>query len=290
MILSIVNSEKYRDLPPNKIIPMLADEEEYIASESSFYRILREEKQLIHRGKSKPAKHKRPDECVATAPNQLWCWDISYLPGPVRGEYFYLYMIIDVFSRKIVGWSIHDTQSDKYASYLIKQACIDEGVDRNQVTLHSDNGSPMKGLTMLTMLQALGITPSFSRPSVSDDNPFSEALFRTVKYHSSFPMSSAFASITEARKWCIAFVCWYNRTHLHSGLKFITPEQRHTGQDEAIMKKRHQVYLSAKQRRPDRWSGNTRNWMLPTELKLNPDKKNRHALCQQHNSYQQVAA
>ena len=210
LILSIVNSEKYRDLSPNKIVPMLADEEKYVASESSFYRILREEKQLTHRGKSKPANHKRPDECVATAPNQLWSWDITYLPSPVLGEYFYLYMMVDVFSRKIVGWSVHDSQSAEHAAQLVKQACIDEKIQKDQITLHSDNGSPMKGLTMLAMLQVLGITASFSRPSVSDDNPFSEALFRTVKYYPTFPTSSAFASITEARKWCIAFACWYN--------------------------------------------------------------------------------
>ncbi len=272
-VLAIANSEEYRDLPPCKIVPMLADSGEYIASESSFYRLLREQKQLTHRLMSKPAKHKRPPPCIADAPNKVWSWDITYLPSQIRGQHFYLYMIVDVFSRKIVGWSIHEAESSEYASSLIKQACIDEGVARNQLTLHSDNGSPMKGATMLATLQVLGVIPSFSRPSVSDDNPYSEALFKTVKYHPTFPAIEKFSTIESARKWCIALVSWYNYQHLHSGLKFITPHQRHAGEDKKIMAKRKRIYQAARQRRPDRWSGNIRNWTLPSSLTLNPDRK-----------------
>lgn len=276
-VLTVANSEEYRDLPPCKIVPMLADSDEYIASESSFYRVLREEKQLAHRLKSKPARRKRPAPCRADAPNKVWTWDITYLPSQIRGQFFYLYMIVDIFSRKIVGWSIHETESSEHASHLIKQAYIDEGIAKNQLVLHSDNGSPMKGATMLAMLQVLGVMPSFSRPSVSDDNPYSEALFKTLKYHPTFLAIERFSTIKSARKWCIALVFWYNHQHLHSGLKFITPHQRHTGEDHKIMEKRRRVYQAAKQKRPDRWSGSIRNWTLPSSLTLNPDKKQRNS-------------
>ena len=275
MLLNTINSELYRDLPPSQIVPRLADEGVYIASESTIYRVLRQEKQLAHRGQAKPRKHKKPDSHIATSPNQLWSWDITFLPSQVRGLYYYLYMIIDIYSRKIVGWSIHSEQSAHHAANLIEQACIDEGVERDQIILHSDNGSPMKGATMLAKLEMLGIKPSFSRPSVSDDNPFSEALFRTVKYHPSFPLTDKFETIFDARVWVIKFVAWYNHTHMHSGLKFITPHHRHTGTDSIIMPKRHNVYLQAKAKHPERWSGNTRNWQLPSVVMLNANRKNR---------------
>ena len=196
MVLEIANSKAYRDLPPCKIVPCLADEGRYIASESTFYRILRAEKQLAHRQHSKPAKHHKPTAFKASGPNQVWSWDISYLPTTISGLYFYLYMIVDIYSRKIVGWSIHDSQTSELASLLIKQACLDEGVKQDQLALHSDNGKPMKGATMLAMLEKLGVIPSFSRPSVSDDNPYSESLFKTVKYHPSFPATSKFDPIS----------------------------------------------------------------------------------------------
>ena len=187
LVLSTANSLPYQNLPPSKIVPLLADIGEYIASESTFYRILRDANQLTHRLVSKAAKHKRPTAYEAHMANQVWCWDISYLPTQVRGVFFYLYFIIDIYSRKIVGWSIHESEDSTHASRLVKQACIDENVQPEQLILHSDNGAPMKGVTMLVMLQELGVIPSFSRPSVSDDNPYSESLFKTAKYHQSFP-------------------------------------------------------------------------------------------------------
>lgn len=276
-ILSLANSEEYRDLPPCKIVPMLADKKIYIASESSFYRVLRAANQLTHRQSSKEAKHKKPKSCVAYGPNQVWSWDISYLPTKTRGLYYYLYFMLDIFSRKIVGWSIHETESSDFAAKLIKQACIDENIKEEQLTLHSDNGSPMKGITMLAMLETLGVISSFSRPSVSDDNPYSESLFRTTKYHHSFPKDRAFDTIHSARNWCERFVLWYNKEHFHSALKFITPEQRHLGLDKSILDNRHAVYVNAKMQHPERWSGNTRNWLLPNFVSLNPDRKNKIA-------------
>jgi putative transposase len=273
MVLAIANSKTYQNLPPCKIVPMLADEGCYIASESTFYRVLRAENQLTHRQSSRPAKHHKPDAYEATGANQVWTWDISYLPTQVRGLYFYLYMIVDIFSRKIVGWSVHEVESSENAANLIKQACIDEKINREQIVLHSDNGSSMKGATMLAMLQTLGVLPSFSRPSVSDDNPYSEALFKTLKYHSTFPKWTKFLDINESRVWCEKFVVWYNQVHLHSALKFVTPLQRHNGEDDVIRHKRDLIYQIAKKQNPKRWSGDSRNWSLPMIVTLNPNKK-----------------
>jgi putative transposase len=274
-VLAISNSEIYCDLPPSKIVPMLADEGYYIASESTFYRILRAENQLLHRQGTRIAKHNKPNEYIAFESNQVWSWDISYLPAQIQGLYFYLYLMMDIYSRKIVGFSVHESESSEQASLLLKQACLDENVMQHQLVLHADNGAPMKGLTMLAMLEKLGVIPSFSRPSVSDDNPYSEALFKTLKYHSTFPLHSKFATIMEARIWCENFVYWYNNQHLHSALKFVTPQQRHSGDDSQIRIKRHQVYEMAKQQHPERWSSNTRNWEVEKTVTLNPNKKSR---------------
>lgn len=275
MVLKTANSVVYQNLPPCKIVPLLADVGCYIASESTFYRVLRAENQLTHRRLSGCVKHHRPKTYIAHGRNQVWSWDISYLPTQVSGLYFYLYMIVDIYSRKIVGFSVHEQESSEYSANLITQACLDESVAREQLVLHADNGGPMKAATMLATLKMLGVMPSFSRPSVSDDNPYSEALFRTLKYHPTFPIFTKFATITQARVWCEKFVEWYNNEHLHSALKFITPQQRHSGADQAVMAKRHAVYQIAKKQCPERWSGNTRNWELPKAVTLNPDRKNK---------------
>lgn len=275
MVISTANNATYRDLSPSKIVPLLADAGQYIASESTFYRILRAENQLAHRQASRSAKHHRPEAYEANGPNQVWTWDISYLPTQIRGLYVYLYMIVDIYSRKIVGFSVHDQELSSHAANLITQACLDEGVLRDQLVLHSDNGVPMKGATMLATLEKLGVVPSFSRPSVSDDNPYSEALFRTIKYHPTFPMLDKFETILDARQWSEKFVRWYNNEHLHSALKFVTPQQRHSGADKTIRANRHLVYQMAKAQYPERWSGQTRDWSLPDTVTLNPNKKNR---------------
>jgi transposase InsO family protein len=252
---------------------MLADDGFYIGSESTIYRVLRAENQLCHRQATRTAKHHKPKAYEATKCNQVWTWGISYLPTQVRGLYFYLYMIVDIYSRKIVGWSIHEVESSEHAAKLIKQACLDENIYQDQLVLHSDNGSSMKGATMLAMLQNLGVIPSFSRPSVSDDNPYSEALFKTLKYHPTFPMIEKFGTISDSRIWSEKFVEWYNKQHLHSALKFVTPEQRHKGEDIVIRQKRHKVYQEAKKSNPQRWASSTRNWALTNTVMLNPNKK-----------------
>ena len=261
--------KEYMDLPPSKIVPKLADKGEYIASESTFYRILLEEKMLAHRGKSKPATHKKPDELVATGPNQVYSWDITYLKSMIKGQFFYLYMFIDVWSRKIVGWEVHEDEDMEKSSELIKKIYDAEGLSDGQVYLHSDNGSPMKGATMLATLEALGVMPSFSRPKVSDDNPYSESLFKTLKYCPEYPSGGRFNSMDDAKAWVKQFVEWYNCSHLHSGIKFVTPHDRHEGNDIAILDKRKEVYELAKKRNPNRWSGSTRNWGHIENVELN---------------------
>ena len=201
-----------------------------MASESSFYRILREEKMLAHRGRSNPSVHSRPKEQAADGPGEIWSWDITFLKGPVRGQFYYLYLVMDIWSRKIVGWAVHERESADYAAGLIREAALREGVDERQLVLHSDNGSPMKGATMLATLQWLGIVPSLSRPRVPDDNPYSEALFRTVKYRPEYP-SGPFQSLEEAKDWVGRFVRWYNHEHRHSAIRFVTPAQRHLGEE-----------------------------------------------------------
>ena len=274
-ILKISNEKRFANLPPKKIVPKLADEGTYIASESSFYRILKAANQLKHRSKSRASRNIiKPKELVATAPNQVYSWDITYLPTDVRGIFMYLYLVMDVFSRKIVGWQIHEYESADLAADLMVDICAREGILKHQVTLHSDNGSPMKGATMLATLQKLGVIPSFSRPAVSNDNPYSESIFKTLKYHHKYPCKQ-FQSLGNARDWVESFVNWYNNEHLHSSISFVTPNQRHSGEDIKTLEKRHELYLRAKSLNPQRWSRNTRNWKHISSISLNPDKSKR---------------
>ena len=270
-VLEVVNLPKYRDLPPTQIVPRLADEGTYLASESTIYRILKEERQLAHREPSKPATRHRPREHVATGPDQVYSWDITYLLSPVRGRFYYLYMVVDVWSRKIVGFAVHDRESAELAAELVQEVARLREIDPEGVVLHSDNGGPMKGSTMLATLQQLGVVASFSRPGVSNDNPYSESLFRTMKYRPEYP-AGRFDSLEQARAWVSFFVRWYNTEHLHSGINFVTPEDRHAGREQEIFAKRRQVYAAARRRRPERWSGAARRWKNVKTVRLNPAK------------------
>lgn len=271
-VIKTCNEPKFLSMPPSKIVPLLADEGVYIASESTFYRILRQEKQLAHRLKSRPSrKVATPMALVATGPNQIYSWDITYLPTSIRGVFFYLYLVMDVFSRKIVGWQVYDQEQSSLAADLIKDICLKEEINKDELTLHSDNGSPMKGATMLSTLQDLGVMPSFSRPSVSNDNPYSESLFKTLKYCPEYP-EEAFEDLSSARLWVETFVQWYNSEHMHSGIKYVTPDQRHNKQDRELLEKRVLVYQAAQNRNPERWSRGTRNWDMIEKVYLNPGK------------------
>lgn len=273
LILETVNEPTYANKPPNQIIPALADDGVYIASESTFYRTMHEANQIKHRGRSKNPSPRPLTSHVATGPNQVWSWDITYLNGPIKGMHYYLYLILDIYSRDIMAWEVWEEESEEHASRLIRKAVLSQGLHRHKepLILHSDNGSPMKGATMLYTLYQLGITPSRSRPRVSNDNPYSESLFKTCKYRPDFPIKG-FSSLDESRNWCLDFVKWYRNEHHHSNMGFVTPRQLHLGMAEEILEKRRQVYEAAKLKNPLRWSGSTRNWSIPKEVWLNPDK------------------
>ena len=270
-IIAIANSIEFGQLPPSQIVPRLADQGSYVASESSFYRVLRAANQIKHRGAARPMERSKPRALSATGPNQLYSWDITYLPTTVRGSHFYLYLFIDIFSRKVVGWQVYDDESSELGAEVMRDICKREKIQPQQVVLHSDNGSPMKGATMLATLQQLGVMPSFSRPAVSNDNPYSESLFKTLKYRPGYP-SQAFGDLAEARKWVGSFIDWYNNEHRHSAIRYVTPAQRHAGQDQPLLRQRKVVYEAAKARHPERWSGSTRNWMPVRVVHLNPAK------------------
>ena len=274
-IINICNSSDFASKPPCEIVPTLADQGKYIASESTFYRVLRDEKMQNHRGRSEaPKRNNQPTTYSATAPNQVWMWDITYLNGPIKGKFYYLYLFSDLYDRHIVGWDVFEEESADHASRLIRRITLAQGrLTTEPLVLHSDNGSPMKGATMLETLYKLGITPSHSRPRVSNDNSYAESLFKTLKYSPAY-QPKGFASLEDAKAWVRWFVNWYNNEHHHSGLKYLTPAQRRSGKGAEILAKRHEVYEAAKARHPERWNGrDTRDWTLPDKVYLNPEVK-----------------
>lgn len=273
-IVATANEERFASLPPSQIVPRLADENVYIASESSFYRVLKAVDQLHHRGRAKAPVKRVATTHVAYAPNDVWCWDITYLPAAIRGDYYYLHLMLDLYSRKVVGWEVHAQENGDNASALLKRSCLMEsiGLSGKPLVLHADNGAPMKSSTLLTTMQNLGVLPSYSRPRVSDDNAYVESFFRTCKYRPDYP-AKGFSNIADARAWVLQFVRWYNGEHRHSGIKFVTPQQRHQGADVALLAQRDTVYAAAKQRHPQRWSGEHRNWAPVNEVWLNPERQ-----------------
>ena len=273
-LLAVANEPRFASVPPARIVPMLADEGVYLASESSFSRVLRAHGQTTHRGRAKAPKAVRPPTThIATAPRQVWCWDMTYLPAQVMGRWFYLYLILDLYSRKIVGWEVHEADHSDHAAHLVRRTALAEGIAAlgTKPVLHGDNGSTLKATTVLAMLNWLGIKPSYSRPRVSDDNAYAESLFRTAKYRPEFPVKG-FADLDEARTWATGFVRWYNVDHRHSGIRYVSPAQRHAGDDQAILAARHALYLRARELNPARWSGETRNWVPVSAVTLNPER------------------
>jgi len=253
-------------------VPKLADIGCCVASESTIYRVLKAEELRTHRGRQKPRQVREVTEHIAISPNQVWSWDITYLRSPVRGVFFYLYLIVDVWSRKVVGWRVEDRECTVMASQLVHDAITFERADPKALILHQDNGGPMKGATLKATLESLGVLASYSRPRVSDDNPFSESLFRTLKYRPEYP-DKPFENIEAARKWVAEFVSWYNEEHLHSAIGFVTPMSRHRGTDLATLEDRRTVYEAARRRHPERWSGHIRKWDAPKTVTLNPSKQ-----------------
>lgn len=271
-ILKVCCEPRFADLPPSQIVPRLADEGVYLASESSFYRVLREADAQHHRGRQRSPTRREPVRHVATAPNQVWSWDVTYLPSHTRGLFFYLYAVIDIYSRKLVAWEVHEKEGGDEAAALIARATWREQLRGKPLILHADNGAIQKSYTLKAKLESLGITPSHSRPSVSDDNAHIEAWFRTCKYMPGYP-ANGFASIDAAREWTHRFVTWYNTEHFHSGLAFVTPETRHRGEDRRILERRRQVYAAAREQHPLRWKCHTRAWVAPECVWLNPPAK-----------------
>ena len=273
-ILSVMNSEEFASKAPCEVVPILADRGIYIASESTFYKVLKDAKELAHRGRSNEPQKRSISTHSATGPDQVWMWDITYLNGPVKGKYYYLYLFTDLYSRKIIGWEVYEKESGEYAAELVRKIYRSEKVyvKKKPLVLHSDNGSPMKAATMLETLYALNVIPSRSRPRVSNDNPYAESVFKTLKYRPNY-QPDGFDSIESARKWVKDFVDWYNNEHRHSGINFVTPAERHDGKDREILKNRKKVYEKAREMHPERWSKPVREWLFSEREWLNPRKK-----------------
>jgi putative transposase len=270
-IMAVANEPRFTDMPPARIVPTLANEGTYLAS---FHRVLRAHGQMNRRGRARlPCTPRPPTTHVATQPGNVWCWDVTFLPAQVQRRWFYLYLILDLFSRKIFGWEVHNSDSAENAAHLARRAALTEGVhaEPTRPVLHGDNGATMKTTTVLAMLHWLGIKPSYSRPRVSDDNAFAEALLRTPKYRPDFP-ASGFADLQAAREWAMCFAQWYNHEHRHSGIRYITPAQRHAGQDRPMLAERHALYQAARESNPRRWSGHTPNWTPTGAVTLNPER------------------
>jgi putative transposase len=270
-VLAVCNSTRFGSLPPSQIVPILADEGRYLASESTMYRLLRTNAQLLPRGHANaPRKMNKPTTHHASAPNQVWSWDITYLPTQIKGQFYKLYLIEDIFSRYPVGWEVHTEETGELAAQLLQKTVMGQRCTTQPLVLHSDNGAPMKSYTLKAKMEELKVSPSHSRPRVSNDNPFSESLFRTLKYWPKWPQAG-FASLEDARSWVQQFIQWYSHQHRHSGIQFVTPAERHQGLDKAILAKRDMTYAFAKEKHPQRWKGKTRDWSWISQVTLNPD-------------------
>jgi putative transposase len=269
-IVAIMRSSQFAHLSPKQLVPRLADQGLYLASESTFYRLQRRYGlRVTTRAMSRTDVTRAVTLHRATRPNQVWSWDITWLPTTVRGIYLHLYLVMDVWSRRIVAWRIADGDSAEIAAELITQACREGKFDPRGLVLHSDNGKPMRASTLIATLQWLGVVPSFSRPHVSDDNPYSESLFRTLKHTPAYPRLP-FASLLFAQRWMARFVDWYNSEHRHSAIRYVTPDERHSGREQDILARRHELYQRARILNPERWTRSTRNWTAMGAVILNP--------------------
>lgn len=259
-ILAVCHAPEYSALSPAQIVPTLADAGLYLACESTIYRVLHSADEQHYRGRIAAPRNVGPPRMhTSTGPNQVWTWDVTYLKGPVRGLFFFLYMIVDIFSRKIVGWEVWEEETGAHAVTLVERAVLAEHCIGQLKVLHADNGPIQKASTLQVKLVDLGVDASFNRPRVSNDNAYSESLFRTCKYRPDFP-ERGFANLTGARRWVSQFVEWYNHVHKHSAIKFVAPADRHAGLDVLILAERERVYEAARAANPIRWSKSTRNW------------------------------
>uniref|UniRef100_UPI00163F4D5A integrase core domain-containing protein n=1 Tax=Burkholderia gladioli TaxID=28095 RepID=UPI00163F4D5A len=270
-VLDAANRPGYASLTPHQIVPKLADEGVYLASESTFYRVLKAAGQGQRRGRAQAPQRRALTTHCARGPNQVWCCDITWMPSTVRGRYFYWYMMKDIYSRKLVMNEVWEQESAEHASVLLTKGCVREVTDGEPLVLHWHNGSVMKGVTKGATMIDLGVQTSFSRPRVSNDNAFAESLFRTAKYCALWP-ERPFDTLEAAREWVQCFVQWYNEEHCHSGLKYVSPAQRHRGEATDLLAQRRALYESAPAQNPARWSGAIRNWHLTDAVYLNPER------------------
>lgn len=273
-ILHWVNQPQYQSQTPSFIVADLMDKKGlYIASESSFYRVMREAKQMTRRGRqAAPKTVKPPTSHTATGPNQVWTWDISWLPGPAKGTWYYLYLVLDIYDRSIIHADVYETENADNAKRFMQQACWREHkIKEAPIVLHSDNGSPMKASTFQEKVHSLGLITSYSRPRVSNDNPYSESLFKTLKYMPAFPYKG-FISLEAAQQWVFSFKHWYNHQHRHSALGYVTPMDRRHGKAEQVLAKRLAIKEAAKGKHPERWSSNASVLMPTNEVHLNPER------------------
>lgn len=244
------NTARFADKAPEQIVAILAQEGRYFGSPSTLYRILREKSALEHRRESKkPRASASPTMIEITAKNQVWAWDITWIKTDVEGLFFYAYTIIDLYDRTIVGWTIETTESDQHAMNLFRRIIRETGVCPQ--IIHADNGNAMRGMTLACFLDKLQISRSHSRPRCSNDNAFIESFFKTLKYTVGYP--KMFTSLDHARIWFADFVSWYNHSHLHSGLAYVTPNQMRSGEAELLFKIRNSVLREAMERNPRRW-------------------------------------
>ena len=254
----------------------LQEEGVYLASVRTFYRVLKEAGKLHHRGNTRPARRPyTPPELKADGPDQVYSWDITWLPSTVRGLFWYCYVVIDVWSREIVGWAIHEEESEAHAQALFARIKRERNLKGTWV--HSDNGHPMRGATFSVWLQNLGMFLSHSRPTVKNDNPYIESFFKTLKYHAAYP--GRFGSVEEAREWMGGFIDWYNTVHRHSGIGFVTPEQRRRGEDKVLFEKRNQTLREAWERLKHRFpKTGPKLWEYKRVVYLNPSQETRNYL------------
>lgn len=250
-VRALLNSADFADKAPATVYHELLDEGTYVASVSTMYRILHAHNEVKERRRQATHPARVKPELVATAPNQCWSWDITKLHGPAKWTYYYLYVIIDIYSRYVTGWMIADRESAVLAEKLLADTIIKQNVDRGTLTIHADNGSSMASKPVAFLLADLGVTKTHSRPHVSNDNPFSEAHFKTLKYRPDFP--DRFGSIEDARAFCQRFFHWYNETHRHSGIAYHTPATVHYGQHQTIHAVRADVLAAAYTRNPERF-------------------------------------
>jgi putative transposase len=250
-IRAVMNSERFVDRAPRQIYAALLDEGTYLCHWRSMYRILQDFAEVRERRNQRQHPVYRKPELLAEGPNQVWSWDITKLRGPTKWTHFALYTVIDIFSRFIVGWMIAERESAELARQLIATAAANQHIQPEQLTLHADNGKPMKAKTLALLLSDLGIEKSHSRPYVSDDNPFSEAQFKTVKYHPTYP--DRFGCVQDARAWARPFFDWYNYDHYHSALNLLTPAVVHSGQAEAVRLQRQAILAAAYTQFPQRF-------------------------------------